>query len=254
MTMIAKCAPRSGKRLVAEQKRRAVTQCDPDESDDHEPDSDSEGFVFSRLKFQYNSVRSYISAIQRLYEEQKTRGQNPTPRPQGIALKALKGNILRQTWARKRSERADRGEGTIKDSYIPSQILDHTTIVWQERKAIGCAFRTQVDFLLGNHMLLRSSNRLPIELPDCFFLVLQNEGIQRSQVTYPTKALVILMRQGKTNQHGRMEYAVAFRHRDPKEYLIGALAFWFFWRWQCEGEPFPRFTRSEDWYDTKVLR
>ena len=95
MTMIAKRTPCSGKRLAAEQKRRAVTQCDPDESDDHEPDSDSEGFVFSQLKFQYNSVRSYISAIQRLYEEQKTRGQNPAPRPQGIALKALKGNILR---------------------------------------------------------------------------------------------------------------------------------------------------------------
>jgi hypothetical protein len=36
--------------------------------------------------------------------------------------------------------------------------------------------------------------------------------------------------------------------------LISALAFWFFWRWQCEGEPFPRFTQSKDWYDIKVLR
>jgi hypothetical protein len=72
MTMIAKRAPRSGKRLAAEQKRRAATQCDPNESDCYEPDSDGEGYVFSRLKLQYNSVRSYISAIQRLYEEQKT--------------------------------------------------------------------------------------------------------------------------------------------------------------------------------------
>jgi hypothetical protein len=65
---------------------------------------------------------------------------------------------------------------------------------------------------------------------------------------------VILMRQGKINQHGQMEYGVALRHQDPKACLIGALAFWFFWRWQCEGEPFPRFTQSEDWYDIKVLR
>ena len=254
MTAMAKRAPRTGKRLTAEQKRRAAAQRDPNESDYYEPDLDGEGFVFSQLKLQYNSVRGYISAIQRLYEEQKTRGQNPAPRPQGIALKALKGNILRQTWARRRSELADRGEGTIKDSYMPSQILDHTTIVWQERKVIGCAFRTQIDFLLGNHMLLRSSNRLPIELPDCFCLDLQNEGIQRSQDTYPSKALVILMRQGKTNQHGRMEYGAALRHRDPKACLVGAFAFWFFWRWQCEGEPFPRFARSEDWYNIKVLR
>jgi hypothetical protein len=51
-----------------------------------------------------------------------------------------------------------------------------------------------------------------------------------------------------------MEYGAALRHRDPKACLIGALAFWFFWRWQYKGEPFPRFTRSEDWYDIKVLR
>jgi hypothetical protein len=247
VTALTKRAPRTGKRLAA---KRATAQREAPE-----PDSDGESAaVFSRLKLQYNTIRSYISAIQRLYEEQKTRGQNPASRPQGIALKALKENILRQTWARKRGERADRGEGTIKDAYTPAQILDHTTAVWRERKAIGCAFRTQVDFLLGNHMLLRSSNRLPIELPDCFCLNLQNEGVQRAEAVYPTKALVILMRQGKTNQHGRMEYGAALRHRDPKACLIGALAFWFFWRWHCEGEPFPRFTQSDDWYDTKLLR
>jgi hypothetical protein len=261
MTGIAKRPPRTGKRLVAEQKRQAAvaaaaaaTGRDPDESDYYEPDPDGDGFIVSRLQLQYNSVRGYISAIQRLYEEQKTRGLNPAPRPQGIALKALKENILRQTWARKRSERGDRGEGTIKDSYMPSQIFDHTTTVWRERKAIGCAFRTQIDFLLDNHMLLRSSNRLPIELPDYFCLDLPNEGVQRSEDAITTKALVILIRQGKTNQHGRMEYGATLRHRDPKACLVSALAFWFFWRWQCEGERFPRFARSEDWYDIKVLR
>jgi len=254
MATIAKRAPRTGKRPAAEQKQRAATTRNPDESDYYEPDSDGEGFVLSRLKLQYKSVRSYISAIQCLYEEQKTRGQNPAPRPQGIALKTLKENILRQTWARKRSDRFDRDKGTIRDSYAPCRILDHTAVVWKERKAIGCAFRTQVDFLLGNHVLLRLSNRLPIELPDCFCLDLQNKGVQRSRDAHATKALVILMHQGKTNQHGRMEYGAALRHRDPKACLIGALAFWFFWRWQCEGEPFPRFTRSEDWYDVKVLR
>jgi hypothetical protein len=96
MTVIAKRAPRTGKRLAAEQKRQATVQLDdPDESDYYEPDLDGDGFISSRLKLQYNTVRGYISAIQRLYEEQKTRGQNPAPRPQGIALKALKGNILR---------------------------------------------------------------------------------------------------------------------------------------------------------------
>jgi hypothetical protein len=63
------------------------------------------------------------------------------------------------------------------------------------------------------------------------------------------------MNQGKTNQHGRMEYGAALRHRDVRCCLVSAMAFYFFWRWQVErAEPFPTFQRSEDWYDIKVLR
>ncbi|XP_044714648.1 centromere DNA-binding protein complex CBF3 subunit [Hirsutella rhossiliensis] len=94
------------------------------------------------------------------------------------------------------------------------EIPDHTNVAWSERKEIACALRTQVDFLLGNHMLLRSGNRLPMELADCFPLDLPNEGCKAQG--YTTKALVVVMNCGKTNQHGRME--------------------------------------SEDWYETKVLR
>ncbi|KJZ68003.1 hypothetical protein HIM_12609 [Hirsutella minnesotensis 3608] len=79
-------------------------------------------------------------------------------------------------------------------------------------------------------MLLRSGNRLPMELADCFPLDLPNEGLKVPG--YTTKALVVVMNCGKTNQHGRMEYGSALRHRDPRSCLVGALAFWFLWRWQ----------------------
>ncbi|XP_044718729.1 centromere DNA-binding protein complex CBF3 subunit [Hirsutella rhossiliensis] len=142
-------------------------------------------------------------------------------------------------------------ESTLKLQY--NTIPDHTNVAWSERREIACALRTQVDFLLGNHMLLRSGNRLPMELADCFPLDLPNEGFKAQG--YTTKALVVVMNCGKTNQHGRMEYGSALRHRDPRSCLIGALAFWLFWRWQVEkAERFPVFQRSEDWYETKVLR
>lgn len=196
------------------------------------PALDEPLFNEEELRLQYNTVRGYISAIQRLYEEQKSRNMNPAPRPQGIALKALKKSILAVVWSRKRSEYRDRLEGTIKDVYTPAQIPDHTSAVWESDDDVSALFRTQVDFLLGNHMLLRQSNRLPMELPDCFRLELPNEG-QKSR-EFPTYALVIVMNQGKTNQHGRMEYGAALRHRDVRSCLIGALAFYFFWRWQVE--------------------
>lgn len=225
-----------------------------DDSSSSSSDSDFEIFE-SQLKLQYNSVRGYVSAIQKLYDEQKTRGINPAPRPQGVALKALKRSILATTWSKKRKEYTDRGVGTLRDVYSPAQIPDHTAVAWAERDriSIGSALRTQVDFLFGNHMLLRSSNRLPMELADCFCLGLPNEGLKAEGFT--TKALIVVMNGGKTNQHGRMEYGAALRHRDPRSCLIGALAFFFFWRWQAEkAEKFPVFGKSEDWYGIKVLR
>lgn len=174
------------------------------------------------LQLAYNSVRLYISAIQRLYEEQKSRNINPAPRPQGIALKALKKSILAVVWARRRAEYEDRLEGTIKDSYTKAQVPQHHAAAWQVDGDISCLLRTQVDFLLGNHMLLRQSNRRPMELPDCFRSELPNEG-QKSR-EFPTYALVVVINQGKTNQHGRMEYGAALRHRDVRSCLVGALA------------------------------
>lgn len=146
-------------------------------------------FNEQELQLQYNTVRGYISAIQRLYEEQKSRNMNPAPRPQGIALKALKKSILAVVWSRKRSEYRDRLEGTIKDVYLPAQIPDHTSAVWESNDDISALFRTQVDFLLGNHMLLRHGNRLPLELPDCFRLELPNEGQKGRE--FATYALVV---------------------------------------------------------------
>ncbi|KJZ68826.1 hypothetical protein HIM_11786 [Hirsutella minnesotensis 3608] len=67
------------------------------------PDSDVESYE-STLRLQYNTVRGYVSAIQKLYDEQKSRGVNPAARPQGVALKALKRSILATTWDRKRKE------------------------------------------------------------------------------------------------------------------------------------------------------
>jgi hypothetical protein len=204
------------------------------------------------LQLAYNSVRLYIAAIQRLYEEQKSRNVNPAPRPQGIALKALKRSILAVVWARKRREYTDRLAGTIKDSYSKAQIPQHHAAAWQTVGNISCLLRTQVDFLLGNHMLLRQSNRRPMELPDCFRLELPKEGQKSTE--FPTYALVVVMNQGKTNQHGRIEYGAGLRHRDVRSCLVGSLACYFFWRWQVEGvEAFPTFERSEDWYDIKVL-
>jgi hypothetical protein len=91
---------------------------------------DDEESLLAELELQlaYNSIRLYIAAIQRLYEEQKSRNINPALRTQGIARKTLKHSILTVVWARKRREYTDRLEGTIKDSYSKAQIPQHHAV------------------------------------------------------------------------------------------------------------------------------
>ena len=266
---VASRAPRKGRRLNAEKerkgkgKRRAESPLQPSrprkrqrggpasasalpvlEGEDDESCSD--------LVLMYNTVRGYCSAINELWAHQTSLGLHSADRPQRVALTALKTSIARGQHQRRRAEFEDRGLATIKDGYTATQIPDLTRAAWSQSLGRSCTeqlFRTQLCFLFGNSMLLRLSNRLPMELPDLFSMPLPNEGPNGTGW-----CLVTVMGQGKTNQHGRLEYGAALRHRDYRSCLIGALATYFFWRWHCSGEPFPCLRTSQDWYNIKVLK
>lgn len=182
----------------------------------------------SDLVLMYNTVRGYCSAINELWAHQTSLGLHSADRPQRVALTALKTSIARGQHQRRRDEFEDRGLATIRDGYTATQIPDLTRAAWSQSLGRSCAeqlFRTQLCFLFGNSMLLRLSNRLPMELPDLFSMPLPNEGPNGTGW-----CLVTVMGQGKTNQHGRLEYGAALRHRDYRSCLIGALATYFFWR------------------------
>ncbi|MGH7974160.1 MAG: hypothetical protein ACREBR_01445, partial [bacterium] len=61
-----------------------------------------------------------------------------------------------------------------------------------------------------------------------------------------------ILGQGKTNQFGKIEFGAAMRNR-VRLCLFGALAMWLFWTFEIEGEPYPDFSESRNWYDTKVI-
>jgi hypothetical protein len=264
---VASRPPRQGRRLNAERKRKALKRTEeraakrrhrnsqlpkPFESESESEDSEEEEEC-SELVLMYNSVRGYCSAINELWAYQTSQGLHSAVRPQRVALTALKTSFVRGQQQRLRSEFTDRGLATIRDGYTASQIPDLTGKVWSQSIGNGSCveqlFRTQLCFLFGNSMLLRLSNRLPMELPDLFSMALPKEGPNGTGW-----CLVTVMSQGKTNQHGRQEYGAALRHRDHRSCLVGALATYLFWRWHCSGEAFPSFRTSQDWYNIKVLK
>jgi hypothetical protein len=127
----------------------------------------------------YNIVRGYCSAINELWAHQTSLSLHSAARPQRVALTALKTSITRGQHQRRRAEFEDRGLATIRDGYTALQIPDLTRQVWGQSLGANYTeqlFRTQLCFLFGNSMLLRLSNRLPIELLDLFSMPLPNKG------------------------------------------------------------------------------
>jgi hypothetical protein len=62
-------------------------------------------------------------------------------------------------------------------------------------------------------------------------------------------SVFMTMRQGKQNQHGKIEYMGCMGNIDPVLCPLSALAFYFFNRWGKDGaQPFPSFRQPEDCY------
>jgi len=68
--------------------------------------------------------------------------------------------------------------------------------------------------------------------------------------------MLMSMRQGKQNQHGKVEYMGCMRNVNPIVCPLSALAFYFFYRWGRDdkaSEDFPSFRQPEDYYNTYVF-
>ncbi|KAL0137734.1 hypothetical protein V8B55DRAFT_1531473 [Mucor lusitanicus] len=115
----------------------------------------------------------------------------------------------------------------------------------------GFNLRASAGFLFSHYFLLRSQSIVNAELTDIQTVKLENEGIS-PEIECP--ALVLILRRGKTNKNNRLELGGCMRNVRVEVCPIMALGFYFFWRYHMEGEAFPNFTTSKDWYATKLLR
>ena len=76
--------------LAPEPKLEPEFELEPESESDFDNDLGPASAVGpSTLKLRYNTIRLYSSAIINLYAQQKARGENPAPHPNGLAKKAL---------------------------------------------------------------------------------------------------------------------------------------------------------------------
>jgi hypothetical protein len=110
--------------------------------------------------------------------------------PRGNDVTALLRLYERQYAEKHTSQRQLRQDNQFLNTYTEEQWLRlHND--WAER-GTEISYRTKVDTMLGHYMLLRSSNRLDMELADLFVLPMENEGVRGS-----TPMLFFLLKKGK---------------------------------------------------------
>lgn len=195
-----------------------------------------------------SSIDQYVKAVVDLYAVQKSTsvGLINFENPRGSLLKTYLRALRQQEADRMRNSYEDRGAGTLQDGYTPDELI--RVSMYYFTSATESMMRDRLVFLMQHMMLLRGESTRRMDLTDLFTLDLKDEGYSECP------ALVLLMREGKTNHTGRSEYAATIRHKDYKICAFGALAFYFFYRWQIMNEDFPDLSKNELWFDIKVLK
>ncbi|KAG2776784.1 hypothetical protein PC116_g7881 [Phytophthora cactorum] len=179
-----------------------------------------------------------------LWKQQARAHINSNPSPRIEVVKTLLKVTEYEKDERKRKTMEDRGADTMLDGYTTTdQIRRISQFFWDNVREPGTRLRNMLAFLLCHYALMRGK----MELADIHSVNLENEGYS------PCRAVVLVMRQGKTNQVGRIEVGAFLRNKSVELCPHGLLAFYLFWRWLVDREPFLCFTSSEQWYPLKLL-
>jgi len=137
--------------------------------------------------------------------------------------------------------------GTIQDGYTTVAELSklgHTH--WKTNGHHGTARRNWLAYLLCHNCLLRGEDVRALDLANLYSITLENEGHGTCV------ALLMSLRQGKTNKFGRVEIGAWMRNKVVEVCPHGSLSFYLFWRWHIENEPSPQLDDNSKWFKTKV--
>lgn len=105
-----------------------------------------------------------------------------------------------------RRNHVDRKIGTAVDGYSTTAEMEElVSYYFEEKNQEG--LRNCVTFLSQHYGLLRSESLRMMEFPDLQSMLLENEGIA------PCYALVMVLKQGETNQERRLEFAACLRDK-----------------------------------------
>lgn len=202
-------------------------------------------------KVKTSTLEQYIAAITDLYKTQVQKKINCNEHPRATVVGLIKSSKLKE-FEVSRDNCEDRGEGTLADGYTSlDQVSKVVQFYLNGQKNHGENLRDSLSFLFSHYFLLRGESIRKSELTDFQTINLDTESI-RPDVECP--ALVMILRQGKTNKNNRLELTGCIRSTRVEVCPIMALGLYLFWRFHVQNEPFPDFTTSQNWYKIKLFK
>jgi hypothetical protein len=194
-----------------------------------------------------NTHQAYATSIMNLWNKQWAASRNgPCPkRPYEIKIHLQ--NIQKEKVTRELASFFDRGIGTLAEVNTYAMNRDKMALFfWQKNSELGLKMMT--DFLLSFALLCRGDNTRALKLSETGMFFDSDEGVEGAAV------FRTVWRKSKKNQFGYDEENVCLRHVDVTQCPIGAIGFYFFYRWRIrEDVPFPDFSLPKLWYNYYFL-
>jgi hypothetical protein len=184
-----------------------------------------------------STVKMYIAAVVDLSKDQSFADPHSyRPHPHGKLVEALKKSLKYEEQKQKRENYIDRGVGTIANGYSTTAEIENF-VGHYFNKSTQEGLRNGVTFSLQHHGLLGRENLRMMELSDLQCMLLENEGNSHCY------ALTMIVKQGKTNQEGHLEFTTCLRNKSVNICPQMMLSLYLFYHCYITGEAFPEFNK-----------
>ena len=197
-----------------------------------------------------SSIKVYIAALVDLWSQQHLSGANDHPHPRAGRVTALLRTLEQ---AQSHSPRRSKATLLAGIAHLPD-VVKLANDGLERNSSEGVRDRLMV--LLSHSALVRGEDARRLELADLHSLHLTSDREGEQCV-----AVMVTLRNGRTNADGKAEMAGVLRHKDVEACSVGALALHLFCRFhlgtypkidEAKQEQFPDFT-NRTWYDLKLF-
>ena len=200
-------------------------------------------------KLSPSSLYTITSAVCALQEFQKIANLNNHPHARDAGVQAhLRFVSARAAERAKRRAARDPLAGTEVEGYNgPDDLLAMADELFFQGELDVEMQRLAI--LLSHFGVLRNSEMRRLEFSVTFIL----KYTEVAPIQPDTPVLTFLIRESKTNNTGRKEYASMLRNKQLRICPVSSLALTLFIRFHLKGEPLPQFHNPDGWYERKVV-